>query len=238
MHLSAVKESVTMLSHLTSQLCLELQRGKFCYVTGPRPLTRPSLCQHTCVEMTQRGYQVVRVAMPAPQNAPRTNASWDRHIIGSIWQTLHPDDRTQLTKWLETTQHLSPLARLNQFASELLLSDLCEGPFLLCLDNIDGLFNIPGALEGIMDWIACCYELRDTYLTYRHLSIVVFGSVKPVCSQLTPYLSANQQQPVFFHAPPQTTQTFKPIQKTVQRQVAFRQNFKGQNFKMLLPAFG
>ncbi len=105
--------------------------------------------------------------------------TWDQHIITSIWQSLHPHNAPWLSQWLGTTANLSSQQRLIQFADDLLLSDLCEGPLLICFDSIDGLADSPCALNELLAWIAHCYELRDTYLTYRHLSIVAFGTAIP-----------------------------------------------------------
>ena len=185
-----------MLSQLTHKLCLELQKGKFCYVTGPKPINRP------CVEMAQRGYRTLVVSIRKLHNTTQANANWDRQIILSLWRSLHPHHPNQLRKWFKATADLSPKARLIQFAHDWLLNDLCEGPFLICLDNIDGLAHIPGAIADTLDWITYCYQLRDTYLTYCHLSMVIFGSTG--LTEKTRFSTTYQPQPIFFNAPAQT----------------------------------
>jgi len=192
-------------SHFQKSLCLELQKGKFCYVSESTITACNRLSQATRHYMSDRGYRNALVSLSA-------NATWDRHIITAIWQGLHPKGAAWLAQWLNTTAHLSARQRLIQFADELLLSDLCEGPLLICLDNIDSLLGMPSVMNDLLAWVTHCYELRDTYLTYRHLSIVAFGTSLPASSSssLTPII-------VFQGTPPaQTTAPIKPVRSVVQ----------------------
>ncbi|MGD1866700.1 MAG: hypothetical protein ACFB0D_19285 [Phormidesmis sp.] len=167
-------------SHLEKDIYLELQQGKFCHVLEPAASIRTLLSQDICRGMCDRGYRTVSIGDAPNQDSPSQDSAhqtWDKHIILSIWQGLHPGSSAWLSQWLITTSHLSARQRLMRFADELLLSDLCEGPLLICLCNIDGLMTQSLAIETLLAWISHCYELRDTYLTYRHLSIVAFGTV-------------------------------------------------------------
>lgn len=172
-------------SVLQQNLYLELQKGKFCYVSESTTLACQILSKATCHAMTQQGYRSLSVSTltspPADlkKNTSSAEQTWDQRMITAVWQGLHPNDMNWLSQWLDTTAQLSIQQRLVRFADELLLSDLCEGPLLICLDNIDNLRSHPSAINELLDWITYCYELRDTYLTYRHLSVVAFGTAVP-----------------------------------------------------------
>ncbi|MEM8504006.1 MAG: hypothetical protein AAF716_12735 [Cyanobacteria bacterium P01_D01_bin.1] len=190
-----------------TSLCHSLQQGKFCYVVEKKVVqqkgsdvvqARPSpheqtLCERTRVEMHSRGYHSIVVQMRSLTiSNPETQPTWDQQFIQAIWHSLHPTNPTQLSRWLATTAELSAKERLAAFTSDLLFNEICAMPFVLFIEDIDAflsLDSIPevnapevnasklGIMEDVLFWIEYCYELRDTYLTYYHLSFAVFGSI-------------------------------------------------------------
>ena len=161
------------LPHLVTNLCFELQKGKFCYVLESSTANCRKLCRLTHKEMMRRDYRSILIDV-------QTSAiAWDQNIITAIWQRLHPQNEAWLVQWLSTTADLSSQQRLTQFADDLLLSDLCEGPLLIQFMNIDSLLKDSLTTQIFLDWVGYCYELRDAHLTYSHLSIVAFGSALP-----------------------------------------------------------
>lgn len=161
-------------------LCYSLQQGKFCYVAQPLDSSNStenlSLCKRTSVEMENRGYCsiVIQAQSIVTDNPHNSQDNWDQKFIQAIWHSLHSTD-TRLSRWLETTAHLSHRDRLTAFASDLLLNEICAMPFVILIESIDALCALPSAADDVFAWIEHCYELRDTYLTYHHLSFAVFS---------------------------------------------------------------
>ena len=167
-------------------LCHSLQQGKFCYITEPTDPSisteQLSLCEQARVEMERRGYRSLLIQVRSLINSEPTaddlaaEYAWDQRFIQAICHSLHYLDLTQLSRWLETTTSLSPRERLIAFTSDLLFNEICAVPFVILIENIDALRMLPSALDDILAWVEHCYELRDTYLTYHHLSFAVFSS--------------------------------------------------------------
>ncbi len=162
-------------------LCHSLQQGKFCYVAQPSDRSSStekfSLCQRTSAEMESRGYRSIVVqAQSIVTDNSNSQDNWAQRFIQSVWQSLYSTDLIQLSRWLEVTVHLSHRDRLLAFASELLLNEICAKPFIILIENVDVLRALPSAAGDVFAWIEHCYELRDTYLTYHHLSFAVFSS--------------------------------------------------------------
>ncbi|MEL6902692.1 MAG: hypothetical protein AAFP07_17250, partial [Cyanobacteria bacterium J06606_4] len=174
----------------SDDICYSLQQGKFCYVVDAPSSQTLSLSEKTFQEMVRRGYRAVllplRSLVPAVQaEAPLsagTEPTWESSIITAIWEQLHPAKSDFLTQWLSTTEVLSPRQRLMQFASDLLLLDLCEGPIVIIFEGLDKQIEALGVVDALLQWVEHCFELRDTYLTYHHLSFAAFGTGSKVRS--------------------------------------------------------
>ena len=164
-----------LIRKLEAALYLELQKGTFCYVTMPLPRVHFSLCQRTCHAMEQRGYHSVVINFAEEQLG--LACSWDYPVISALWNSFRTSGAAScIQQWLQTTASLSPLERLMQFVNDYLLLDLCEGPLMICLENIDALLTSPSILTELLTWIGHCFEIRDSYLTYHHLSFAAFGT--------------------------------------------------------------
>ena len=158
-----------------TDLCHALQQGQLCYVSRVTPAEQHALCLHTYREMELRGYRSSVIRLSALKTQPHAQANWDSYLIKELWHTFYPTNRTRLSQWLNAAKPLSPKARLIQFSDDLLLSELCEAPITILIDTIDTLIDNPSAINDIFAWISHCYDLRDTYLSYHHLSFALFG---------------------------------------------------------------
>lgn len=190
-----------------ASLCHSLQQGKFCYVLKKKAIENtsnghsagPSLCERTQAEMHSRGYHSIFIQTRSLAKKPKNQHTWDQQLIQAVWHSLHQTNPTQLARWLAATTELSARERLAAFTSDLLFNEICATPFVVFIEDIDALsvsaaassteesVTAKTAIEDILFWIDYCYELRDTYLTYHHLSFAVFGSGPP--GQLGPSIS-------------------------------------------------
>jgi len=169
---------MTSLKADTDNICHSLQQGDFCYVLRGCAVRPPSsLCLHTRDEMRKRGYRSLIISTEILNADLLKTQSWDRKLIESIWSGLESHQgMAQLYLWLEVHQALSPEQRLMQFTNDFLLNEFCEQPTVIFLDSVDILLGFPNVTDVLWAWIEHCCELRDTYLTYHHLSFAVFGS--------------------------------------------------------------
>lgn len=163
----------------TDNICYSLQQGELCYVLSNKPV-RPlsSLCVNTQNQMEQKGYRSIVISAAALNLTAANAQSWDVTLLTSIWQGLQPHNMAQLDHWLAVNQHLSSKDRLMQFASELLLTALCEQPTVILIDNFDIFIDASDLVDTLWAWIEHCCDLRDTYLTYHQLSFAIFASTQ------------------------------------------------------------
>jgi len=168
---------MTSLKAETDNICHSLQQGDFCYVLDASPVRPPSsLCLHTRDEMRERGYRSIVISTEILNVESLNTQRWDHSLIQSIWSGLESQSMVQLHLWLEANQALSSEQRLTQFTNDFLLTALCEQPTVIFLDSVDVLLDFPHITDVLWAWIEHCCELRDTYLTYHHLSFAVFGT--------------------------------------------------------------
>ncbi|MEL6554906.1 MAG: hypothetical protein AAFQ63_15790 [Cyanobacteria bacterium J06621_11] len=161
-------------SSITTDLCHALQQGKLCYVSGIQPNKQQSICAYTRDEMTVRGYRSIVLQFSRLSYWQQTEMRWDEYLMKELWYSFYPTNQARLSQWMATTNTLSPKERLIQFSNDLFLSELCEAPMTILINTIDTLVDVPFAISDIFTWIEHCYELRDTYLSYHHLSFAVF----------------------------------------------------------------
>ena len=183
-----------------TDLCYALQQGQLCYVSRMQPTDQQSLCLHTRDEMEARGYRSSVIHLSTLSGSPHAQTEWAKQLIKELWYTFYPSNRGRLSQWLESTESLSSKERLIQFSHDLFLSELCEAPMTILIDTIDPLANVPNAISDLFAWIDYCYELRDTYLSYHHLSFAVFSQANLV--------NLNQPKMAYIQASPEYFKSF------------------------------
>ena len=158
-----------------TDLCHALQQGQLCYISRITTKEQHSLCGCTRDEMAIRGYRTSIIRLSTLANRPHAQKEWDKHLIKELWYTFYPTNRARLSQWLGWARSLSPRERLIQFSNDLLLSELCDTPITILIDTLDTLTDHSGATSDLFAWIDYCYDLRDTYLSYHHLSFALFA---------------------------------------------------------------
>lgn len=161
-----------------TDLCYALQQGQLCCVAGLSPYRQHAMCSEACSEMEKRGYRSIVLQLSPLSKRLSVGVEWDKYVIKHLWHSFHPTNGVRLAQWLKATEALSPQERLMAFTNDLFLSDLCESPMAIFIDDMDAIANIPFAVSDLFAWIEYCYELRDTYLSYHHLSFAVFSGHK------------------------------------------------------------
>jgi adenylate cyclase len=167
-----------------------IQQGRFCHVMGPRQIGKSSLRIKTRHRLEGDGYrcatiQLTDISLTSKNSVDHSieNLSshsdpqgWDKQLIASIWDSLYPGESVAIAQWLEATARLSCQGRLEHFTRDLLFPELREKPLVIFIDEIDYLFTCPDALHELLNWIAKCYGLQDTYGEYQPLNFVMIGS--------------------------------------------------------------
>ncbi|MEL6351249.1 MAG: hypothetical protein AAFR58_05750 [Cyanobacteria bacterium J06627_28] len=171
-----------------------LQKGTVCHIVESQP-SQPSLCKKVQTQMCRRGYRNIVIKTCEITDRLQIEQLWETCLIKILWEHLNTHDQSDhrdrkhdksyasshsgrlewLSRWLATTQQLSPTQRLARFASELLLNELCEQPVIIFIEQIEQLLSVPNAIETLFHWIDYCTELRETYLTYHHINFALFS---------------------------------------------------------------
>ena len=160
-----------------------LQKGSVCHIFESQQ-SQPSLCTQVQTQMERRGYRNVVIKMCEITNHPQVEHLWETCLIKTLWAHLnthgysgsHAGSLEWISRWLATTQQLSPAQKLARFASELLLNELSEQPLIIFIEQIEQLLLVPNAIETLFHWIDYCTELRETYLTYHHINFALFST--------------------------------------------------------------
>ncbi len=154
-----------------------LKKQQFAYVLGPRQIGKSSLRVHVRHKMDQQGYRCVTV-QATQLSASKSNASesnWCSSLMATICTDLQANELALLLSWLPSTADLPPVERLSRFVEEFLAEVLSIAPVVIFIDEIEALTNAAFETE-LFQWIAKCYELRQTHTLYRNLNFVVLGS--------------------------------------------------------------
>lgn len=167
--------------------------------------------------MRCRGYRNIVIKVCEIIDRLQIEQLWETCLIKLLWERLNTRDHSGghdkndkdtasnnhagslewLSRWLATTQQLSPPQKLARFASELLLNELCEQPIIIFIEQIEQLLSVPNAVETLFHWIDYCTELRETYLTYHHINFALF-STDPLTQLAFRSLRQNSDRRVLF----------------------------------------
>ena len=152
-----------------------LKAGEFCYVLSARQMGKSSLKVRTMSRLQAIGIACVAIDISVIGSQNVSLDEWYGGIADSIKRSLQLD--VDLGKWWGDRLYISPVLRLNQFISEILLAKVL-GNIIILIDDIESILGL-NFTNDFLASIRACYNQRATDKNYQRLTFALFGVATP-----------------------------------------------------------
>ena len=159
------------------ELYERLKAGECCYVFNSRQMGKSSLRVRTIQKLERDG---VRCATLDPQTigTQLEQSQWYASVISILVESFGLEDRFDLETWWEASPKLSPVKRLNDFISKVLLIEISQ-PIVIFVEEIDNLLNLDFRADNFFMLIRSIYENRAQETKFKRLSFAFIGVTTP-----------------------------------------------------------
>ena len=159
------------------QLYDRLKAGDCCYVFNSRQMGKSSLRVRTIQKLERDG---IRCATLDPQTigTQLDQSQWYASVISSLVESFGLEERFDLETWWESKHLLTPLKRLNDFISNVLLTEISQ-PIVIFVEEIDNLLNLDFKADDFFMMIRSFYENRAQEPRFQRLSFAFVGVTTP-----------------------------------------------------------
>ena len=159
------------------QLYDRLKAGDCCYVFNSRQMGKSSLRVRTIQKLEGDG---IRCATLDPQTigTQLDQSQWYASVISSLVESFGLEERFDLETWWESKHLLTPLKRLNDFISNVLLTEISQ-PIVIFVEEIDNLLNLDFKADDFFMMIRSFYENRAQEPRFQRLSFAFVGVTTP-----------------------------------------------------------
>lgn len=154
-----------------------LQEGEFCYVFNSRQMGKSSLRVRTTRRLQDAGIRTGVIDMTMCVSSQQTTPEqWYASILQELASSFRLN--INLRNWWRARTHLSPLRRLNDFLSEVLLTAINQR-IVIFIEEIDSILELNFPINDLFALIWECYNKRVAEPAYRRLSFTLLGVVIP-----------------------------------------------------------
>ena len=159
------------------QLYDRLKAGDCCYVFNSRQMGKSSLRVRTIQKLERDG---IRCATLDPQTigTQLDQSQWYASVISSLVESFGLEECFDLETWWESKHLLTPLKRLNDFISNVLLTEISQ-PIVIFVEEIDNLLNLDFKADDFFMMIRSFYENRAQEPRFQRLSFAFVGVTTP-----------------------------------------------------------
>ena len=159
------------------QLYDRLKAGDCCYVFNSRQMGKSSLRVRTIQKLERDG---IRCATLDPQTigTQLDQSQWYASVISSLVESFGLEERFDLETWWESKHLFTPLKRLNDFISNVLLTEISQ-PIVIFVEEIDNLLNLDFKADDFFMMIRSFYENRAQEPRFQRLSFAFVGVTTP-----------------------------------------------------------
>ena len=159
------------------QLYDRLKAGDCCYVFNSRQMGKSSLRVRTIQKLERDG---IRCATLDPQTigTQLDQSQWYASVISSLVESFGLEECFDLETWWESKHLLTPLKRLNDFISNVLLTEISH-PIVIFVEEIDNLLNLDFKADDFFMMIRSFYENRAQEPRFQRLSFAFVGVTTP-----------------------------------------------------------
>lgn len=152
-------------------------RGEYCYVLTTRQTGKSSLMARTARRLAENGIQCAQIGLETSRESGATPNA-DQFLYGIAWQIIKALKLTVgLDEWWRTRERLTSTRRFHEFLTDSLL-ELCGGPIVIFVDEIDSTIGLPFA-NDFYATIRACYNERASKADLKRLTFVLLGVATP-----------------------------------------------------------
>lgn len=153
-----------------------LTAGEFCYVLTTRQMGKSSLRVRTTQRLHQAGIVCGVVDLTAVGSYGLTAEQWYASLLRCLINSFHLP--VQLGPWWRDRHHLSPIQRLEEFFTTVLLVHV-QQPVTIFLDEIDSVLGLSFSTDEFFAFVRSCYERRAEQPAYQRLTFAMLGVATP-----------------------------------------------------------
>ncbi|NJK69147.1 MAG: hypothetical protein HC941_23850 [Microcoleus sp. SU_5_3] len=161
-----------------SELYEGLKSGSFCYVLNSRQMGKSSLRVRTMGKLQQEGSACCAIEMRDVCSYEVTPDEFFAGFLSLLVSGLNLEFDPE--EWWYKYQSLSPLMRLNEFVSEVLLDKVRQN-IVIFIDEIDNVLNLKFK-DDFFAFVRSCYNKRADNPQYKRLTFALLGVATPADS--------------------------------------------------------
>lgn len=161
------------------ELYESLKQGEFCYVLDSRQMGKSSLLIRTKHRLQQEGYCCTRIDMTTIGTEEIAPTQWYTGLLTELWSSFDLLKSINRKAWLQEQGDVSSPQKLSRFIANVLLTQICDRPLLIFIDEIDSVLNLEFPVDDFFGLIRYCYNQRTTNSAYQRLTFAIFGVATP-----------------------------------------------------------
>lgn len=154
-----------------------LKAGDCCYVFNSRQMGKSSL-RVRVIQKLERDGVVCATIDPQTIGTQLDQSQWYASIISGLVESFGLEDRFDLEIWWEERLLLSPVRRLRDFISKVLLTEISQ-PIAIFVEEIDRLRSLNFEADDFFMLIRSFYENRAHEPKFNRLSFALIGVTTP-----------------------------------------------------------
>ena len=153
---------------IETRACREiLKPGALLRIMGSRHMGKTSLINHILAHAQQQGYLIVSLSFYQADLMVNDLRQLLRNLCVFVSRRLNLADKTS-DYWNDTSATNS----CSDYFEEYLLLNISQ-PLVLCLDDIDLLFQHTQVANGLLGLLRVCYEAAKTHPVWQNLHLIV-----------------------------------------------------------------
>ena len=164
------------------QLYQEILKGNCCYVFNARQMGKSSLCNKTISQLEERGdYHCAAIDLAGIGSTNLSPEVWYSSLTLKLYKGLPIssfNSRQQLENWWNSLTLLSPLAKFEQFITEIVLKDI-EIQVVIFIDEIDSIRRLSFDTDDFFALIRLFYNSRSRNKALNRVNFVLLGGATP-----------------------------------------------------------
>ncbi|MDJ0553643.1 MAG: AAA-like domain-containing protein [Microcoleaceae cyanobacterium MO_207.B10] len=160
------------------QLYQNLIEGEFCYVLNSRQMGKSSLRVQTMQRLKQSGIACAAIDLTAIGSQDITPEQWYAGIVYNLASSFDLLEDFELFSWWNEFSACSPLQRLSQFLTEILLPKVNQN-IVIFIDEIDSILSLNFPTDDFFSLIRFFYNKRSDFPIYKRLTFALFGVATP-----------------------------------------------------------
>ncbi|MGB3512483.1 MAG: AAA-like domain-containing protein, partial [Microcoleaceae cyanobacterium] len=160
------------------QLYQNLIVGEFCYVLNSRQMGKSSLRVQTMQRLKQSGIACAAIDLTAIGSQDITPEEWYAGIVYNLASSFDLLEEFELLAWWSDRSSFSPLQRLSQFLTEILLPKINQN-IVIFIDEIDSILSLKFPTDDFFALIRFFYNKRSDFPIYKSLTFALLGVATP-----------------------------------------------------------